>query len=102
MLALVTVIDTLRVHATDDRVVAEPHRPEQRNAITAALVADAAATDLVVLGVRLALARHLHETLGERFRPPHLLRDKAARGELGRKSGQGFGSWPRTEGGQSR
>ncbi|WP_297593598.1 3-hydroxyacyl-CoA dehydrogenase family protein [Mycobacterium sp.] len=59
-------------------------------------------TDLVGLDVRLAIAQHLHETLGERFRPPHLLRDKVARGELGRKSGQGFYSWPPTEGGQSR
>lgn len=59
-------------------------------------------TDLVGLDVRLAIAQHLHETLGERFRPPQLLRDKVARGELGRKSGQGFYSWPLTEGGQSR
>lgn len=52
-------------------------------------------TDLVGLDVRLAIAEHLHATLGERFRPPELLRDKVARGELGRKTGQGFFSWPR-------
>ncbi|ETZ44700.1 3-hydroxybutyryl-CoA dehydrogenase [Mycobacterium avium] len=51
-------------------------------------------TDLVGLDVRLAIAEHLHTTLGERFRPPALLRDKVARGELGRKSGQGFYPWP--------
>lgn len=59
-------------------------------------------TDLVGLDVRLAIAQHLHETLGERFRPPQLLRDKVARGELGRKSGQGFYSWPLARGGQHR
>ncbi|QDY80179.1 3-hydroxyacyl-CoA dehydrogenase family protein [Streptomyces qinzhouensis] len=51
-------------------------------------------TDLVGLDVRLAIAEHLHATLGERFAPPRLLRDKVARGELGRKSGQGFYPWP--------
>lgn len=59
-------------------------------------------TDLVGLDVRLAIAKHLQATLGERFRPPQLLRDKVARGELGRKSGRGFYSWPHPEGGQSR
>jgi len=39
-LALVTVFDTLRVHAANDRVVVELHRPEQRNAINAAMVAE--------------------------------------------------------------
>ncbi|MFI1044618.1 3-hydroxyacyl-CoA dehydrogenase family protein [Streptomyces griseoruber] len=50
-------------------------------------------TDMVGLDVRLAIAEHLHATLGERFAPPRLLRDKVARGELGRKSGQGFHRW---------
>lgn len=50
-------------------------------------------TDLVGLDVRLAIAEYLHATLGERFAPPLLLRDKVARGELGRKSGQGFYTW---------
>ncbi|WP_258718716.1 3-hydroxyacyl-CoA dehydrogenase family protein [Saccharopolyspora gloriosae] len=50
-------------------------------------------TDLVGLDVRLAIAEHLHATLGERFAPPQLLRDKVARGELGRKTGRGFFNW---------
>ncbi|MFD5234764.1 3-hydroxyacyl-CoA dehydrogenase family protein [Streptomyces qaidamensis] len=50
-------------------------------------------TDLVGLDVRLAIAEHLHATLGERFAPPRLLRDMVARGALGRKTGQGFYSW---------
>ncbi|MDF6045464.1 3-hydroxyacyl-CoA dehydrogenase family protein [Streptomyces sp. JH14] len=50
-------------------------------------------TDLVGLDVRLAIAEHLHATLGERFAPPRLLREKVARGELGRKTGQGFYTW---------
>ncbi|MPR00070.1 3-hydroxybutyryl-CoA dehydrogenase [Modestobacter sp. I12A-02628] len=47
-------------------------------------------TDLVGLDVRLAIAEYLTGTLGERFAPPQLLRDKVAAGELGRKSGRGF------------
>jgi 3-hydroxybutyryl-CoA dehydrogenase len=50
-------------------------------------------TDLVGLDVRLAIAEYLEGELGERFAPPRLLRDKVARGELGRKSGQGFYTW---------
>ncbi|WP_432090181.1 3-hydroxyacyl-CoA dehydrogenase family protein [Streptomyces sp. NRRL F-5630] len=50
-------------------------------------------TDLVGLDVRLAIAEYLHSTLGERFAPPALLREKVARGELGRSTGQGFYSW---------
>ena len=51
-------------------------------------------TDLVGLDVRLAIAEHLHESLGgDAYRPPALLREKVARGELGRKSGQGFYRW---------
>jgi 3-hydroxybutyryl-CoA dehydrogenase len=51
-------------------------------------------TDLVGLDVRLAIAEHLHRTLGERFAPPQLLRDKVAAGELGRKTGRGFHEYP--------
>ncbi|WP_225440231.1 3-hydroxyacyl-CoA dehydrogenase family protein [Amycolatopsis eburnea] len=51
-------------------------------------------TDLVGLDVRLAIAEYLHKTLGDRFAPPKLLRDKVAAGELGRKTGRGFHSWP--------
>lgn len=50
-------------------------------------------TDLVGLDVRLSVAEHLAATLGPRFEPPALLRDKVARGELGRKTGQGFYHW---------
>jgi 3-hydroxybutyryl-CoA dehydrogenase len=50
-------------------------------------------TDLVGLDVRLAIAEHLQVELGDRFAPPRLLRDKVAKGELGRKTGQGFFSW---------
>ncbi|MGO4103631.1 3-hydroxyacyl-CoA dehydrogenase family protein [Leifsonia sp. YAF41] len=50
-------------------------------------------TDLVGLDVRLGIADYLHCTLGERFAPPALLREKVAAGHLGRKTGQGFFTW---------
>jgi 3-hydroxybutyryl-CoA dehydrogenase len=51
-------------------------------------------TDLVGLDVRLDIAEYLHAQLGgERFRPPGILREKVARGELGRKAGMGFFRW---------
>ncbi|MGM7666502.1 3-hydroxyacyl-CoA dehydrogenase family protein [Microbacterium sp. A93] len=50
-------------------------------------------TDIVGLDVRLGIAEYLASTLGERFEPPAILREKVARGELGRKSGQGFFDW---------
>ena len=50
-------------------------------------------TDLVGLDVRLEIAEYLESTLGERFSPPQILRDKVARGELGRKTGRGFFDW---------
>jgi 3-hydroxybutyryl-CoA dehydrogenase len=51
-------------------------------------------TDLVGLDVRLDIAEYLHDTLGsERFAPPDILRDKVARGELGKKTGKGFFEW---------
>lgn len=50
-------------------------------------------TDIVGLDVRLGIAEYLAEHLGERFAPPQILRDKVARGELGRKSGKGFYDW---------
>ena len=51
-------------------------------------------TDLVGLDVRLAIAEHLHRTLGrDTFRPPQILRDLVAEGRLGKKSGRGFYEW---------
>jgi 3-hydroxybutyryl-CoA dehydrogenase len=50
-------------------------------------------TDLVGLDVRLAIAEHLAATLGPRFEPPALLREKVAGGELGKKTGRGFYDW---------
>jgi 3-hydroxybutyryl-CoA dehydrogenase len=50
-------------------------------------------TDLVGLDVRLAIAEHLAATLGPRFDPPALLRQKVADGELGKKTGRGFYDW---------
>ncbi|WP_104168075.1 3-hydroxyacyl-CoA dehydrogenase family protein [Arthrobacter sp. SX1312] len=50
-------------------------------------------TDLVGLDVRLGIAEYLEATLGPRFSPPAILREKVARGELGRKSGRGFFAW---------
>jgi len=51
-------------------------------------------TDLVGLDVRLAIAEHLHRTLGrEQYRPPEILRRKVAEGKLGKKTGEGFYRW---------
>jgi 3-hydroxybutyryl-CoA dehydrogenase len=47
-------------------------------------------TDHVGLDVRLAVAEHLLGELGERFRPPQLLRRLVRAGKLGKKSGEGF------------
>ncbi|GGF11715.1 3-hydroxyacyl-CoA dehydrogenase family protein [Subtercola lobariae] len=50
-------------------------------------------TDLVGLDVRLGISEYLASTLGSRFEPPALLREKVAEGKLGRKSGEGFFVW---------
>jgi 3-hydroxybutyryl-CoA dehydrogenase len=50
-------------------------------------------TDLVGLDVRLAIAENLATTLGPRFDPPALLREKVAAGDLGKKTGRGFYDW---------
>ncbi|HYK83094.1 MAG TPA: 3-hydroxyacyl-CoA dehydrogenase family protein [Gemmatimonadales bacterium] len=51
-------------------------------------------TDVIGLDVRLAIADYLYRTLEARqFEPPQLLRDKVARGELGKKTGKGFYTW---------
>jgi 3-hydroxybutyryl-CoA dehydrogenase len=47
-------------------------------------------TDHVGLDVRLSIAEHLCRELGERFRPPQVLRRMVRAGKLGRKSGEGF------------
>jgi 3-hydroxybutyryl-CoA dehydrogenase len=47
-------------------------------------------TDVVGLDVRLAIAEHLCDELGERFRPPQLLRRMVRAGKLGKKAGEGF------------
>ena len=54
-------------------------------------------TDLVGLDVRLGIAEYLAATLGPRFEPPQLLRDRVAEGKLGKKSGEGFYRWPSEE-----
>ena len=52
-------------------------------------------SDLVGLDVRLHIAEYLHRELkAPHFEPPGILRDKVARGELGKKSGRGFYDWP--------
>ena len=50
-------------------------------------------TDLVGLDVRLGIAEYLASTLGPRFEPPQVLRDKVASGKLGKKTGEGFYKW---------
>jgi 3-hydroxybutyryl-CoA dehydrogenase len=50
-------------------------------------------TDVVGLDVRLSIADYLERELGPRFAAPQLLRDKVQRGELGKKTGQGFYVW---------
>ena len=50
-------------------------------------------TDIVSLDVRLGIAEYLHQTIGDRFAPPQILRDKVAAGALGRKAGGGFYDW---------
>jgi len=50
-------------------------------------------TDQVGLDVRLAIAEHLCRELGERYRPPQILRRMVRAGKLGKKSGEGFYSY---------
>lgn len=50
--------------------------------------------DLVGLDVRLAIADHLHATLGgDTYFAPELLRTMVAQGKLGKKTGEGFYRW---------
>ena len=51
-------------------------------------------SDLVGLDVRLAIAEYLYRALEEpQFEPPKILRDKVAKGDLGKKTGKGFYTW---------
>jgi len=53
-------------------------------------------SDLVGLDVRLQIAEYLRGALNApQFEPPAILREKVARGELGKKSGRGFYDWTR-------
>ncbi|MFC7134785.1 MULTISPECIES: 3-hydroxyacyl-CoA dehydrogenase family protein [Salinibaculum] len=49
--------------------------------------------DVVGLDVRLDILEYLREELGERFRPPQILKRKVRAGKLGKKSGEGFYVW---------
>ena len=55
-------------------------------------------TDVVGLDVRLEILEYLREELGERFKPPQVLKRKVRAGDLGKKSGRGFYVW---EGGEA-
>jgi 3-hydroxybutyryl-CoA dehydrogenase len=51
-------------------------------------------SDLVGLDVRLAIAENLHRALKlPQYEPPRILRDKVAKGDLGKKAGRGFYTW---------
>jgi 3-hydroxybutyryl-CoA dehydrogenase len=50
-------------------------------------------TDVVGLDVRLDILEYLREELGERFRPPQVLKRKVRAGNLGKKTGEGFYVW---------
>ena len=55
-------------------------------------------SDIVGLDVRLAIADHLHATLGgDTYRAPEVLRRMVSEGKLGRKSGEGFYRWTEEE-----
>lgn len=49
--------------------------------------------DVVGLDVRLNILEYLREELGERFRPPQILKRKVRAGKLGKKTGEGFYVW---------
>ncbi len=49
--------------------------------------------DVVGLDVRLDILEYLREELGERFKPPQILKRKVRAGKLGKKSGEGFYLW---------
>jgi 3-hydroxybutyryl-CoA dehydrogenase len=49
--------------------------------------------DHVGLDVRLEILEYLRAELGERFRPPQILKRKVRAGNLGKKTGEGFYVW---------
>ena len=49
--------------------------------------------DVVGLDVRLDILEYLREELGERFKPPQILKRKVRAGKLGKKTGEGFYVW---------
>lgn len=51
-------------------------------------------SDMVGLDVRLDISRVLEAHYGERYAPPRILQEMVSRGQLGRKTGRGFFSWP--------
>ncbi|MEM4780415.1 MAG: 3-hydroxyacyl-CoA dehydrogenase family protein, partial [Halalkalicoccus sp.] len=53
--------------------------------------------DVVGLDVRLGVLEGLRAELGERFRPPQLLKRKVRAGKLGKKTGEGFYVWDEGE-----
>jgi len=53
--------------------------------------------DVVGLDVRLDILEYLRDELGERFRPPQILKRKVRAGKLGKKSGEGFYVWENDE-----
>jgi 3-hydroxybutyryl-CoA dehydrogenase len=53
--------------------------------------------DLVGLDTRLSILNHLHQTLGEKYRPCPLLVKYVKAGRLGRKTGKGVYEYPENE-----
>jgi 3-hydroxybutyryl-CoA dehydrogenase len=50
-------------------------------------------SDVVGLDIRLDILEYLRDELGERFRPPQVLKRKVRAGHLGEKTGRGFYVW---------